>query len=138
MALYTSRITAIFEQMTADQYSLTGRTNVYIPESAKLINADRYNDQILTLSAALSAQQLSWAPLGVSAPSIMLLFNADQPCDIRTNAASDTNFLSGIQLLFMCGHISNIFVTTGSSVTTIRMIACGGSSAELSTSLPLP
>ena len=90
MALYTSRITAIFEQMTADQYSLTGRTNVYIPESAKLINAERYNDQILTLSAALSAQQLSWAPLGVSAPSIMLLFNADQPCDIRTNAASDT------------------------------------------------
>lgn len=138
MAVFTARLTAIWETLLADQYALTGRTITYLPASAKLVAADRYADQILALSAALSAQQLSWAPLGISAPGTLLMFQADQPCDIRTNAASDTNFLSGIQLLYVAGHISNIYVTTGSQATTIHLVACGGSAATLTTSLPLP
>jgi hypothetical protein len=138
VALFTARFTAIWEQLIADQWSLTGRTTVFLPNSAKLINADRYHDQILTVSANVSAQALPWAPLGISAPSILLMFQADQPCDVRTNAPGDANFLSGVQLMYLAGHISNIYVTTGGTDTTIRLIACGGSAAALTTSLPLP
>jgi hypothetical protein len=106
---------------------------------AKLISADKYHDQIVTLDGNQSAVQLSWAPLGVSAPGSLLMFQADQPCDVRTNSPGDVVFLSGVQMMYLAGHVSNIYVTTGSAVaTTIRLIAAGGSAAQLSTTLPLP
>ena len=139
MSVFTTRFTVVYEQLVDDQWSLSGRTVTYLADSAKLVNADRYNDQIIALSGDLSAQHLQWSPLGASAPGSLLMFQADHPCDIRTNSPTDTVFLSGVQLMYLAGHISNIYVDTGSwATTTIRLIGAGGSAAELSTSLPLP
>lgn len=139
MAVFSILFTGVWRQAVNDQWGLTGKTTAYLPESAKLVNADRYHDQILILESNLSAQQLSWAPMGASAPSSILMFQADNPCDIRTNSPSDTTFLSGVQLLYLTGHISNIWVTTGSfAATTIRLIGAGGSAATLTTTMPLP
>jgi len=139
LALFTARFTAVWEQLVNDQWSLTGKTVTYLADAAKLVNADRYNDQIIVLAPEVSAEQLTWAPLGASAPTSLLMFQADQPCDIRTNGPGDTTFLSGVQLMYLAGHISNIYVTTVSQVETrIRLIAAGGSNANLTTTLPLP
>ena len=139
MSVFTARWTIVYEQLVNDQWGVTGRTTTYLTESAKLINADRYNDQIVVLSGGLSAQHLQWSPLGVSAPGSLLMFQSDHPCDVRTNSPTDTTFLSGVQLMYLAGHISNIYVDTGIwDTTTIRLIGAGGSAAELSTSLPLP
>lgn len=139
MSVFTWRFTTIAEQCVNDQWGLTGRTTGYLADSAKLVNADRWNDQIIVLGEGVSAQQLSWAPLGASAPGSLLMFHADHPCDVRTNSPADTVFISGVQLMYLAGHVSNIYVTTGSyTATTIRMIGAGGSAAELSTTLPLP
>ena len=139
MSVFTARITFTFEHLVDDQWSLTGRTTTYLADSAKLVNADLYNDQIFHMESNLSAQAITWAPLGASAPASIVIFQADQPCDIRTNSPSDTTFLSGVQLLYMAGHISNVWVTTGSyPATTIRVIGAGGSAGALTTTLPLP
>jgi hypothetical protein len=105
--------------------------------AAKVVGADRYNAQIEVLSAELSAQQITIAPLGVSAPGMILLFVADQPVDIRTNAASDTTFLSGVQIMSLTGMVSNLYITTGSAATTLQLQVVGGSNATLTTSLPV-
>ena len=138
MAAYTVRYTGVFEQAQQDQWSLTGRTNVYLTEGIVLYNGDRYADQIWVISGGISAQQLAWAPLGTSAPAALLVFHADMPCDLRTNADTDTNFLSGVQYMVMNGHISHLYVTTGSAATTIRIIGCGGSNASVQVTAPLP
>lgn len=139
MPLFTARFTAVWEQLVGDQWSLTGRTVTYLADTAKLVNADRYNDQIIVLSAEVSAYQLTWSPLGASAPTSLLMFQSDQPCDVRTNSPTDTTFLSGVQLMYIAGHVSNIYVTTVSQVETrIRLIAAGGSNAALTTTVPLP
>lgn len=137
MAQYTGRVTFLFEILQADQFALNGRTQVYLPLTAKVVGADRYNAQILPLSAGLSAQQIDIAPLGVSAPAMLLLFVADQPVDVRTNAASDGTFLSGVQIMSLTGHTSNLYVSTGSNVTTLQLQVVGGSNATLTTSLPV-
>ena len=62
----------------------------------------------------------------------------DYPVDIRTNAATDAHFLSGVQLLVLAGYISNLFVTTGSHATTFMLKAAGGSGASLQCTFPLP
>ena len=139
MATFTAKFTVVYEQLIDDQWSLTGKTVTYLSDMAKLVNANQYHDQIVVFESNLSAQQLSWAPLGVSAPGSLLMFQADRPCDLRTNSPSDTTFLSGVQMLYLAGTISNIYVTTGSyPATTIRLIAAGGSAAVLTTTLPLP
>ncbi|HEY5866314.1 MAG TPA: hypothetical protein VI542_12345 [Candidatus Tectomicrobia bacterium] len=139
MSVFTARVTVMYEQLVDDQWGLNGRTVTFLVDSAKLVNADRYNDQIVVLSADLSAQHLQWSPLGASAPGSLLMFQADHPCDVRTNSPTDVTFLSGVQLMYLAGHVSNIYVDTGSwATTTIRLIGAGGSAAELSTSLPLP
>lgn len=139
MSAFTFRFTGVCEQMVNDQWGLTGRTTTYLADSARLVNADRWNDQVVVVEADVSAQQVSWAPLGISAPGSLLMFQADHPCDIRTNSPTDVVFLSGVQLLYLAGHISNIYISTGSyPATTIRMIGAGGSAAQLTTSVPLP
>ena len=134
---YTGRTTFLWEILTADQFSLNGRTQVYLPLTAKVTGADRYQAQTWTISAGLSAQQLTLAPLGVSAPALLMVFVCDQPVDIRTNAPTDTVFLSGVQVMALTGHISNVYVTTGSAATTIHLESVGGSNATLTTSLPV-
>jgi hypothetical protein len=138
MPTFTAKFTVVWEQLIDDSWSLTGKTVTYLSDMAKLVNANQYHDQIIVLESNLSAQQLSWAPIGVSAQGSLLMFQADRPCDIRTSPSA-TELLSGVQMLYLAGYISNIYVTTGSyPATTIRLIAAGGSSAELSTTLPLP
>jgi hypothetical protein len=137
MATFTGRMTFLWEVLQNDQYTLNGRTQTYIPMAAKVVGADRYNAQIEVLSAELSAQQITIAPLGVSAPGMILLFVADQPVDIRTNAASDTTFLSGVQIMSLTGMVSNLYITTGSAATTLQLQVVGGSNATLTTSLPV-
>ena len=137
MPVFSTNFTATYQTMVGDQFTLAGRTIGYYPIGARLINADRQNVQTLMISANLSAQVLQLGPLGVSAPAMMCLFLADQPCDIRTNAASDVVFLSGVQFMLFTGHLSGIFVTTGGADTTIHLEACGGSNAQLTTNLPL-
>ncbi len=134
---FTSRITAVYETVIGDQYSLSGKTVAYYPIGAKLLGADRQNIQTLALSAGLSAQQIQMAPLGVSAPGMLMLLLSDQPVDIRTNAPSDVVFLSGVTFFVIGGHLSNIYVTTGSAETTLHLEAAGGSNAQLLASLPL-
>ena len=137
MPQFTGRISVLFELLTADQYALNGRTQVYLPLAAKVTGADRYQAQTWIVSAGLSAQAISLTPLGVSAPGLLTLLVTDQPVDIRTNTASDTVFLSGTKLFVFTGALSNLFVTTGSAVTTIHSECVGGSAATLTTSLPV-
>ena len=137
MPQFTGRTTFLWEILQADQFALNGRTQVYLPLTAKVTGADRYQAQTFIVSAGLSAQQITLAPLGVSAPALLMLFVCDQPVDIRTNTASDTTFISGVQIMALTGHISNMFITTGSAATTIHLESVGGSNATLSTSLPI-
>lgn len=137
MPAFSVDFTATYQRMLGDQWSLAGRTIGYYPLGVKLINADKQNVQAFVLSADLSAEALTLAPLGVSAPAMIAMFLADQPCDLRTNAASDTVFLSGVQFMLFTGHLSNLFVTTGSAETTIYLEACGGSNAQVIMNLPL-
>jgi len=138
MPSFTQRVTLAIEKVIQSQFGATGQTIEYQVESAKVLNADRANDQIFLLSAGLSAQPISIAPLGVNAPAMLVFLCTDQPVDIRTNAASDTNFLSSVQLWCMAGYVSNVFLTTGSQVTTVMLKAAGGSAAALTVTFPLP
>lgn len=136
--VYTGVCTSLWEIRHGAQYDLNGRTQVYRPHTMTVLNADRYQSQTWVLSAGLSAEPLTLAPLGVSAPVMMLQFASDQPVDLRTNTASDTTFLSGVQFLVLLAALSNLFVTTGTAATTIHLELVGGSAAQAVTSLPLP
>lgn len=138
MPQFTIRSSSIWEMTTADQFGGAGRTQIYQPGNAKLTGADKYNQTTFILSGGLSAQQVNIAPLGVSAPALLIQLNMDYPVDIRTNAASDSTFLSGVTQWFMAGHVSNIYVTTGSNDTTFLLQVAGGSAATLTASFPLP
>lgn len=135
---YTQKVTMAVEKTIQGQWGATGQTTEYAIYAAKVLNADRANDQIFLLSAGLSAQPISIAPLGVNAPAMLVFLCTDQPVDIRTNAASDTNFLSSVQLWCLAGYVSNVFLTTGSQVTTVMLKAAGGSAAVLAVTFPLP
>src|ERR1044071_5536438 len=134
MPVFTSRVTTVWESMVGDQFSLNGRVQSYRPDTAKLVGADRANEQTFVLSAGLSAAAISIAPLGVSAPGMLVYFVADRPCDIRVNSPSDAAFLSGVQLLVLAGHLSNVFCSTGGYDTPVLLKVAGGSAATLSTS----
>ena len=137
MPAFSVNFTATYQTMVGDQWSLAGRTIGYYPMGVKLINGDRQNVQTQVISANLSGVSIPLAPLGVSAPAMIALFLADQPCDLRTNAASDAVFLRGIQFMLFTGYLSNLYVTTGSADTTIHTEACGGSNAQVTMNLPL-
>ncbi len=138
MPVFTARNASVWEILTSDQFGGTGKATVYQPSTAKVTGADRYNANTFILSGGLSAQAVTISPLGVSAPAMLILMQMDYPVDIRTNAASDTVFLSGVTQWFMTGHISNIYVTTGSYATTFHVEVAGGSNATLQASFPLP
>jgi hypothetical protein len=138
MPVFTARFTTMFEILTGDQWGLGGRTDTLKVANAKLVGADRRNGQIYTLSAGLSAYALTLAPLGVSAPALISILWADNPVDLRTNAPTDTVFLSGVQVFCFTGHLSALYVTTGSAITTLAHECVGGSNATLTASLPLP
>lgn len=138
MPSFTQKVTMAVEKTIQGQAGVTGMTIEYGVHAAKVLNADRANDQIMLLSAGLSAQPISIAPLGVNAPAMLVFLCTDQPVDIRTNAATDTNFLSSVQLWCLAGYVSNVFLTTGSQVTTVMLKAAGGSAAMLTVTFPLP
>ena len=137
MAQYTGSIHITYEVTLADQFSLNGRTVVYWPATMKCTGADRYNAQTWELSAGLSAQVITLAPFGISAPGDMLFFLADHPVDLRFNAASDVTFVSAVQMMTLGATISNFFITT-SAATVIHLEMVGGSNATLTATLPLP
>lgn len=138
MPFFSQRLTLALEKLVNDQFAAIGRTVEYTVHCAKLLGADRDNGQTLILSAGLSAYPLPLAPLGVSAPALLVVLNTDQPVDIRTNAPADTAFLSSVRLWALGGFISNIFITTGSADTTLWLKVAGGSHAQLDTTFPLP
>lgn len=138
MPQFTQKITLAHERLTADNFGVTGRIVVYDVAMARLDAADRANDQLLILSANVSAQTIAIAPLGVSAQPLLIFLCTDQPIDIRTNAASDTTFLSAVRLWVMAGHISGLYVTTGSADTALMLKVAGGSNASLQATLPFP
>ena len=134
---YSAECTTLWEVKVGDQFNLNGRTRTYIPAVMRIQNADRYQAQTWTLSGSLSAQVIDLSPLGVSAPGALMFLLTDQPIDIRWNAVSDTVFLSAVRQLAMAANVSNLFVTTGSAVTTLHLEITGGSNATILTSLPL-
>lgn len=138
MPAYTARIDSVLQIIVADQFAVMGRTLAYVPMSMRVLAADRRNSQILTVSANLSAQQMTLTPLGGSALSSLLFFMSDQPVDMRFNAASDSLFLSAVRQITMAANLSALFVTTGSNVTTVLLEMVGGSAATIQTSLPVP
>ena len=138
MPIFTAKSASVWEIIRYAQFGGTGNTVVYQPSTAKVTGADRYHAATFILSGGLSAQQVTLNPLGVSAPALLMLLMMDQPVDIRTNAASDTVFLSGVTQWLMAGHISNVYVTTGSADTTFHVELAGGSNATIQASFPLP
>lgn len=138
MAVFTARITLVFEVLQADQFTVNGRTVTYIPATMKVTGADRRQGQVWTLSAGLSAQALPLAPLGVSAPGKLLFFLADQPVDLRWNTVSDVAFVSAVRMLALGAQVSTFLVTTGSHATTILLEVVGGSNATVTANLPIP
>lgn len=138
MVAFTVRVDSTYQALLADQFAVMGRTFLYLPMTMKVLGCDRRNGDILTLSANLSAQALNLGPLGVSAPGALLFFMADQPVDLRTNAASDATFLSAVRQMTLGATLSALFVTTGSAATTILLEVVGGSAAVVQTSLPVP
>lgn len=139
MPAFTGRLGVTYELLQSDQWAVTGRTVMFLPMSMKITAADRRNGQVWTLSAGLSAEPINLAPLGISAPGMTMIFLADQACDIRFNAASDTTFLSATRMFVAGANVSNLFVTPASNYdTTILIEACGGSNATVTTTLPLP
>ena len=138
MPVFTARLTMQYEILTGDQFGLGGHTETFKLCTAKLLGADRRQGQTYVLSAGLSAQAIPLAPLGVNAPAMVTILTADNPIDLRTNAATDTVFLSGVKLFAFTGMLSNLYVTTGIAITTIWQETVGGSNATLTASLPLP
>jgi hypothetical protein len=138
MVAFTAKLTTVFETLVGDQFGQAGRTTGYRLDTAKLTAADKWHEQTFVLSAGLSAQPITIAPLGVSAPGILVYLCADMPVDVRTNSPADTVFLSGVQLFQMAGHISNLYISTNDVDTTVLLKVAGGSNAVLSTSFPLP
>jgi hypothetical protein len=138
MPAFTSRVSIVYEILQSDQYAVTGRTIYYLPASMKVTAADRRNSQIWVVSADLSAEQLSLNPLGVSAPGAVMMFLSDQEVDVRFNSASDATFLSAVTMFVAGANISNMYITTGSAVTTILLETAGGSNAVVTTTLPVP
>lgn len=136
--VFSAECTTFWEVKVADQYGLNGRTRTFFPSTMRIQNADRYQAQTWSISANLSAQTITLAPLGVSAPGALLFMVADNPVDLRWNAASDSIFLSAVRQIALAANFSNMYVTTGSNVTILHLEVTGGSSAEVSTSLPLP
>jgi hypothetical protein len=124
--------------MQADQFSVIGKTIVYLPMTMKCVGADRRNGSVQTLSANLSAFAMNLLPLGGSALSSLLFFLTDQPVDVRFNAASDSVFLSAVRQMTLGANLSALFVTTGDNVTTVLFEMVGGSGAQVTTSLPIP
>jgi len=135
---FTEKITMAVEKLVHDQWGVTGRTAEFQIFGAKVLGADADQSQTLVLSGDLSAQAIPIAPLGVSNPAMLLVLSTDLPVDIRTNASTDTTFLSSVRLWAMAGYVSNLFVTTGSAVTTLWLKVAGGSNASLDASFPLP
>lgn len=138
MPAFTARITSVLEIMQADMFSVMGRTLTFIPMTMKVTGADRRTGSVQTLSAGLSAYALSLLPLGGSALSSLLFLLADQPVDVRFNAASDSIFLSAVRQMTLGANLSALFVTTGVNVTTVLLEMVGGSNAQVTTSLPVP
>lgn len=138
MPAFTARVTLAIEKLLGDQWGVTGVPVAYRIASAKLVGADRENGQTFLLSAELSAHPLTITPLGVSAQALLFVLMTDQPVDIRTNAANDSQFLSGVTLWAMAGSLSNVFLTTGSADTTVWFTAAGGSNTTRTTTFPLP
>ena len=137
MPAFTAKIDSVFQVLQADQFSLGGRTVGYFPSTIRCTAADRRTSQILSVSANLSAQQLTLTPLGGSALSSLLFFLVDNPVDVRFNAASDSIFLSAVRQMTLGGNLSAFFVTTGSTVTTVWLEMVGGSAAVIQTTLPV-
>ena len=134
----TQKVTLAVEKLVQDQWAVTGKTTEYQVFAAKILGVEADQGQTLLLSANLSAQALPLAPLGISNPAMLLVLSTDLPVDIRTNAPGDTTFLSGVRLWAMAGYVSNLFITTGSAVTTLWLKVAGGSNASLEASFPLP
>lgn len=137
MPVFTAKLTTVFELLAGDQFSLAGRVEAYRADTARLAGADKYHAQTFILSGGLSAHALAIAPLGISAPGMLVYLCTDNPVDIRTNSPSDTVFLSAVQLFQMAGHISNLYLSTGDSETTVLLKVAGGSGAVLTATLPL-
>ena len=131
MPTFTEIYTLAVERLLGDQGAGPGRHIAYLVESAKLIGADRANDSIQLLSGDLSAFPVPMAPLGVSAPPMLLMVCTDQPIDIVISATS-------MQLFVLAGFVSNVWITTGALATTMMLKAAGGSGASLQCTFPLP
>jgi hypothetical protein len=138
MPQFTEKFTIAYERMIGDQNGLTGHTTMYDIYLAKITAADRFNDQVLTLSANQSAVSVGIAPLGVTTPAQLALLVADQPVDLRTNSPSDPTCISGVRLFCLAGVLSAVYVTVGSNDTTVLIRAAGGSNAVLQATFPLP
>ncbi len=138
MPVFTATITSVLQVMQSDQFAVMGRTVAYFPSTMKATGCDKRTETVQTISAGLSAQALTLAPLGGTGLSAILFLLADQPVDVRFNAASDAIFLSAVRQMTLGANISALFVTTGSNVTTVLLAMVGGSNAVVTTSLPVP
>ncbi len=138
MPTFASKLTIAFERLIGEQWGVAGRITEYRIESTKILGADRANDRLIPLSADLSAYPIPVTPSGLASGPMHLLFTANQPVDIRLNAASDAYFLSQVTTWAMGGYVSTLYVTTGSAETVCLLRVAVGSNASQQWSFPLP
>ena len=138
MPAFTVETNHTLEVIRGDVFGAGGTTTKYQVFTTKLTGGERLHEQIHTLSANVSNEQIILDPLGSQAPSCVIMFlNADNPVDVVVGAISNAP-LSNVLLLTMTADVSALYVTTGSKATTLQTFIAGGSSATLKVSLPLP
>lgn len=133
---FTAKLTQIYERVESDAFGTGGRTVEYRVGTYHVLNADRHHGQTIVISANLSAYPISFPPLGVSAPGLMMRLVFSQPVDLRLQSATDTVILSAVQMLGMRASISALFVTTSSTPTLMSLDLDGGSAATILMTLP--
>lgn len=132
----TAQVTTVFEVAESPAPGTGGRTVVFWPGHLKLTGADRRHSQSVTLSAGLSAHELTIPPLGHSATTSVLLLFSDQPLDVRIGA-SGASLISSVYQLMLAAHCSALFVTTpAAAAATIALEAVGGSATTITVSTP--
>lgn len=138
MANFDAQMILQWEITAGDGFGAGGTTVEHRVMTAKVTGADREHHQVHSVSASLSAHEIPIDPLGsgFAMSNCMLIVNSDKKIDLRIGDSSNVP-ISGMQLLFLTGVVSALWVTTGSQVTTVRTTLVGGSGGSLTISPPL-
>jgi hypothetical protein len=128
-----------FRVRELDGFGAGGSPTVYRVQTVQVTGALRHHTDVQPISAGVSNQEITLAPLAASQPGSLLLLQANLPLDIRLNASNAT-MLSQIltTLIAASGAISALFVTNPNSLTdaVLRTELIGGGSLQAAVPLP--